>query len=84
MILDANNAMAVLASFHHWKVQVENHGAGERRHSCTILHNGRRVTAYRTMPLDAVKAAIDKLNAPRVRAKREKAAPVLRLAGGGR
>lgn len=77
VVLDLNSAAAILASFHHWALKVENRG-DKRGHSCTIHHGGMRVTKFATLPVDAVKKAIHEMN-KKIAAGSE---PELRLVGG--
>jgi len=69
-IIDANQAIALLATVHHWAATKVN--GGRAGYKVTITHAGRRVTAHRVRFIDAVIAAMQKL--------RERDAPKLRLA----
>jgi hypothetical protein len=62
-IIDANQAVAILDSFHHWGVTRVN-GEGRRGYSLTITHAGKRVTASRRTFVDAAIAAVAKLSRP--------------------
>lgn len=63
-IVDANQAVAILDTFHHWRVTRVN-GDGRRGYDLTITHAGKRVTAVRRTFIDAAIAAIAKLSAPK-------------------
>lgn len=71
-LMDANQAVALLATMHHWSATKVNRSAGEQRtgYIVTVTHGGRRVSAFRATFLEAVTAAMVNLrkhNKPRLR-----------------
>jgi hypothetical protein len=61
-IADANQAIALLGTMHHWRASKQNRVNGELvGYEVTITHAGKRVTVRRKMFVDAVIAAFEKL-----------------------
>ena len=71
-VIDANQALALLDTVHHWQATRVNRGTATG-YSVTITHAGRRVSAQRRAFVDAVNAAMEKLKG--------KTSPRLRLVG---
>lgn len=72
-VVDANQAVALLDTVHHWMVTRINRSDGVPGMSITITHAGFRVTAQRRTFVDAVNAAFSKLavkDAPKMRIAR--------------
>lgn len=61
-IIDSNQAIALLATVHHWQASKHNSG-GRVRYDVTITHAGRRVSASAVQFPGAVSAALAKLRA---------------------
>lgn len=61
-IVDANQAVALLATMHHWSATKLNREQGKPRYSVSITHAGCRVTANRDSFISASIAAIKKLH----------------------
>lgn len=52
-----------LTSFHHWKIQTQNSAKRRKYYECTIRHNHHVYSAYARTPADAVRRAIERLEA---------------------
>jgi predicted nucleic acid-binding protein len=72
-IADANQAVALLCTLHHWQATKVNDRGGVG-YSVTVTHAGKRVRAYRRTFIDAVIVALAKL-----RKGSETSAPFMRL-----
>lgn len=59
-IADANQAVALLGTMHHWTCSKQNSSQWVG-YALTITHAGKRVTAYRRSFVDAAIAAFAKL-----------------------
>lgn len=61
-VVDANQAVAILDTVHHWRSTRVNKTNGCPGYLVTITHGGARVTATRRTFVDAVNAAMAKLH----------------------
>ena len=66
-------SFALLKSYDCWLVKTVNRRGHPPRYDCTIWHGGRRVTANRATPEDAINGAIAKW--------KEKAEPKFKVVG---
>lgn len=78
---DMNQAMAVLAAMHHWRIQTHNRHGARSGYECTIWNDGRRVTGNSNCPLGAILRAVAKLKEPRKRSRPKKAEWTPKLVG---
>lgn len=62
-VVDANQAVALLDTVHHWRATRVNRRDGVPGMSVTITHAGFRVNAQRRTFVDAVNAAMERLAA---------------------
>lgn len=61
-IMNCNQAIVVLGTFHHWgSTKVNSSNGGWHGYEIRITHAGRRVTAYRRFWIDAVNAAVNRI-----------------------
>lgn len=60
-VIDANQAVALLDTVHHWHATRINRSDGCPGIQVTITHGGRRAVAQRRMFVDAVNVAFEKL-----------------------
>lgn len=72
LVVDANQAIALLVRLHHWSCTKENSN-GRSSYSVTITHGGKRVRASAAEFVAAVNAARGKLL--------EASKPFMRMAG---
>lgn len=57
-----DQAIEILESSKHWTVKTVNRSGERRRFECTIWQSGRRVSATAFTPLEAVQAALAKVD----------------------
>lgn len=69
--LSLDTAIALLdAQSKHWRLQAENRADSPRRYSCYAWAGGRRFGVNRATPLDAVRAALERIASNRLRLTR--------------
>lgn len=73
-VVDPNSAFALLDTVYHWKATKVNSEDGPPGVEVTITHAGKRVSARRRTFVDALNAAMRKLNG-------SDKTPTLKLAG---
>ena len=83
-IMDVGEAIVVLDLLSkHWTFQCENANDQRRGYSVKVWADGRRFTVQRTMKIDALNAAINRIRNPKAKSRKrntgQKSIPRLRL-----